>query len=406
MLQHAGQPARCLVRPGDKVQEGMLIGKAEGASSANVHSSIPGIVTRVSEVPGADGIASVAALIEFGGEFDRTGKPSAATEWEKLPRAELLGRIRSCGVVGLGGGLLPTHLKLAPGAERRTVFLVANGIECEPSLHADVSLMREKSRQVVAGMRICQRILEATRMVLAISESSREELEPLFREASGKDELEIVALSGRYPQGHEDLVRKAILSRDSLSNGGAAGGGAGTCIILNVATLYAVFEAVVMQRPLIERYVTVTGSAVRRPGVLKVRIGTRLGDLFEECGGLMEPPGKVVVGGPMRGISVASLDFPVTKGVAGVMAFTRAEARPGFALPCIRCGACVEACPWELVPTRLNKLVERGDVTTALAEGLSSCTECGCCAYACPSRIPLVDTLRRGKRLGAVGDHG
>lgn len=225
---------------------------------------------------------------------------------------------------------------------------------------------------------------------------------PLFREASADGAVETVALPGRYPQGHEDLVRASILARASLSNGSAAS----ACVVVNVATLYAVYEAVVAQRPLIERFVTVTGSAVRKPGVLKVRIGTRVGDLFEECGGLTEPPGKVVVGGPMRGISVSSLDFPVTKAVAGVMAFTRAEASTGFQLPCIRCGACVEACPWELAPTRLNKLIERGDIAGALAEGLSSCTECGCCAFACPSRIPLVDSLRKGKRLGARASHG
>jgi len=173
-----------------------------------------------------------------------------------------------------------------------------------------------------------------------------------------------------------------------------------------VATLFAVYEAVVAERPLIERFVTVTGSAVRMPGVLKVRVGTRIADLFEECGGLVEQPGKVVLGGPMRGVSVASLDFPVTKGVSGVMAFTKAEARVGPELPCIHCGACVEACPWGLVPTRLHKLIEQGNIATALAEDLSSCTECGCCAFACPSKIPLVDSLRRGKRLGLVSNHG
>jgi len=157
---------------------------------------------------------------------------------------------------------------------------------------------------------------------------------------------------------------------------------------------------------LIERCVTVTGGAVRRPGVLKVRVGTRVGDLFEECGGLSEAPGKIVLGGPMRGASISSLDFPVTKGVSGVMAFTQAEARTGPELPCIRCGACVEACPWGLVPTRLHKLIQRGDVTAALAEGLSSCTECGCCSFACPSRIPLADSLRRGKRSGALSNNG
>ena len=408
MLQASGHAGPVLVRPGDKVQEGMLIGKAEGARSANVHSSIPGAVVRVIETKGADGLACQAALIELGGEFGRTGKPVSTSDWEKVPRAELLGRISSGGVVGLGGSLLPTHLKLARERGRSVSFLIANGIESEPSLHADVCLMKEKSREIAVGMRICQRILDAARVVLAIGELREGDLVPLFQEVftDTAPGFEIMALPGRYPQGHEDLVRASVLARAVSSNGTAGFVEDAECVVLNVATLFAVYEAVVLQRPLIERFVTVSGSAVRRPGVLKVRVGTRVGDLFEECGGLVEPPGKVVLGGPMRGVSVSSLDYPVTKGVAGVMAFTQAEARVGSQLPCIRCGACVEACPWHLVPTRLNKLIERGAIAAALAEGLSSCTECGCCAFACPSRIPLVDGLRKGKKLGAFDSHG
>ena len=408
MLQHAGMPARCLVRPGDKVQEGMLIGKADGARSANVHSSVPGTVVSVSETKGADGVACQAALIEFGGEFGRTGKPISTSDWQALPRAELLGRISACGVVGLGGGLLPTHIKLARERGRAVSLLIANGMESEPSLHADFCLMREKSREIAVGMRICQRILDAARVVLAISELSEEGLAPFFRRAFAETGggFEIMALPGRYPQGHEDLVRGSVVARTASSNGNPPCVESVDCVVLNVATLFAVYEAVVLQRPLIERLVTVSGSAVRRPGVLKVRVGTRVGDLFEECGGLVDPPGKVVLGGPMRGVCVSSLDYPVTKGVAGVMAFTRAEARGGSQLPCIRCGACIEACAWGLVPTRLNKLIEQGSVAAAIAEGLSSCTECGCCAFACPSRIPLVDGLRKGKKLGAIDTNG
>ncbi|HUI72562.1 MAG TPA: RnfABCDGE type electron transport complex subunit C [Spirochaetia bacterium] len=409
MLQHVGPPARCLVRAGDRVQEGMLIGKADGPRSANVHSPIPGTVVAVEQTQCADGTSSLAAIIEFGGEFTRTGKAHALTDWEKLSRSELLRRIESAGVVGLGGSMIPTHLKLTREPSHKVGILIGNGIESEPSLCGDVSLMREKSRGVAIGLRICQRILEATRVVLAIGQSNEEELAPLFREAFADDGapwFEITACAARYPLGHEDLVRTAILSKGSLSNGSGKLDDGADCVVLNVATLYAIFEAVVEGRPLIERFVTVTGSAVRTPGVVKVRFGTRVGDLFEECGGLVQPPGKVVLGGPMRGISVSSLDFPVTKGVSGVVAFTKAESRSGPQLPCIHCGACVEACPWGLVPTRLHKLIEQGNTAAALSEGLSSCTECGCCAFACPSRIPLVDSLRRGKRLASVRSDG
>jgi electron transport complex protein RnfC len=367
---------------------------------------LPGIVVGVSEAKGADGVVSQAALIEFGGEFGRTGRVFTPSDWERLGRNELLGRIRACGVVGLGGGLVPTHLKLAREPSRPAAFLVANGVECEPSLHADVCLMREKSREITTGMSICQKIIDAARVVLAVGEPYEEELAPLFRDAFAHTTqgFEIMALSQRYPQGHEDLVKASVLARAAGSNGAEVG--LVECVVLNVATLFAVYEAVVLQKPLTERFVTVTGSAVKRPSVLKVRIGTPVGDLFEECGGLIEEPGKVVLGGPMRGISVSSLSYPVTKGVAGIMAFTHAEAGGGRQLPCIRCGACVEVCPWGLVPTRLNKLIEKGNVTEALAEGLSSCTECGCCAFACPSRIPLVEGLRKGKQSGASRNHG
>ena len=407
MQQHAGSPASCLVRPGDRVQEGMVIGKADGVRSANVHSSIPGTVVSVEEITGADGTVSRAALVEFGGEFARTGRPRVDNDWERLSRADLLGRIQACGVVGLGGSLVPTHLKLARQPGHPVALFIANGMECEPLLSGDVSLMREASSEIATGMRICQRILEASRVVLAISESYEEELLPLFRRAfeESAGSFEIACLASQYPRGHEQLVKAAILKRASPSDGNGEYTGP-ECVVLNVATLYAVCEAVVHDKPVMERIVTVTGSAVRRPGALRVRIGTPVGDLFDECGGLVEPPGKVILGGPMRGVAISSLDIPVTKGVLGVVAFTREEARISAEMPCIRCGACVDACPWGLVPTRLHKLIQRGDAAAALAEGLSACTECGCCAFVCPSRIPLVDSLRKGKRMGASSDHG
>jgi electron transport complex protein RnfC len=205
-------------------------------------------------------------------------------------------------------------------------------------------------------------------------------------------ECEIVLLPPRYPQGNEQLVVASIVGAPSPVATSAS------TVVLNVGTLLALFEAVVLDRPLIERVLTVTGDPVRTPRNLKVRLGTRIGDLFDDCGGLVAEPGKIIIGGPMRGIAIDTLDVPVTKGTAGVMVFAGADARTPTEWPCIRCGSCVEACPWDLVPTRLYKLVQQGDLSAARKEGLARCTECGCCAYACPSHIPLSAVLRGGKQ--------
>jgi electron transport complex protein RnfC len=396
LLQHSGKPAVCLVKPGDRVREGMLIGKADGSRSAHVHASIPGTVVEIREHSLPTGETCAAVTIELGGEFETSGRPRARREWQRLPRLDLLDRVRAAGVVGLGGGSVPTHLKLAAPPGAPPSILVANGVDSEPSLCADDALLREKPFEVIEGLRICQALLAPARTVIALGERS-EDLVPEFERLSLESGMkaEVTVLPSRYPYGQEQLVL------ESLGAGSARGRppGAGTSpVVLNVATLFAVFEAVVLDKPLVERVLTLTGNSLAHPQNLKVRFGTAIGDIIDECGGLTSDAGTVVMGGPMRGISVQSLDLPVTKGTAGVVAFGGAAARTRKELPCIRCGSCIEACPWDLVPTRLSKLVRIGDTEAAAREGLSKCTECGCCAYACPSRIPLVAILREGKR--------
>lgn len=400
MLQHAGPAAVCVVKPGDFVREGMLIGKADGVRSANVHSSIPGRVVEVRRFTSHQWAPCDAVVVELGGEFDKSGKPLTLHGWENLSRADLLGRIQSAGVVGLGGELVPTHLKLAMTPGRVVSLFVANGIDCEPSLSADYALMREKPNEIVEALRICQSLVGAGRVVLALSEEA-EDLVSEFERARKRAnaQYEIVLMPSRYPRGNEQLVLSSL-------DGEQPAGSHASSVVLNVATLFAVYEAVVMSKPLIERVLTVTGRPVAAPRNLKARLGTPVGDLFDDCGGLTTEPGKIVLGGPMRGVAIASLDVPVTKGTAGVTAFAGAEAKPRKEWPCIRCGICVEVCPWDLVPTRLYKLIQQGDIGTAMSEGLARCTECGCCAFACPSHIPLVDILRAGKESRGRALHG
>ena len=400
LLQHAGVAARCIVQPGQLVREGMLIGKADGAASANIHSSIPGRVAEVRAWSTVGAPPCEAIVIELGGEFDRSGRLQETRGWESLSRFDLLGRIQAAGVVGLGGGQVPTHLKLALTPGRTVSLLVANGVDCEPSLSADSALMREKGREISEGVRICRALLNPARIVLALGEESEglaAEYERHF--AALHMSCDILVMPSRYPRGNEELILSTL-------DGGRPAAPSASSVVLNVATLNAVYEAVALDRPLIERVLTVTGDPVAAPKNLKVRIGTRIGDLFDDCGGFTTAPGKIVMGGPMRGIAVTSLDMPVTKGTLGVVAFSRAEAKGRTQWPCIRCGACIEACPWDLVPTRLFKLILNGDSGRAAAEGLDRCTECGCCAYACPSHIPLVDVMRRGKREQGRGTHG
>ncbi len=399
MLQHDGSPAHCLVKEGDLVREGMLIGKADGPRSANVHSSIPGRVIEVKPVDLPGGHRSTAVVIELGGEFDRSGKRVEHRAWENRASVDLLGAVQAAGVVGLGGAQVPTHLKLAAAPGETVELCVANGVDSEPSLNADDVLMRDKSAQIIEALRICGRLVGARRLVLALGEHA-EDLVTSFERAL-KDQgvaCEIILLPSRYPQGNEQLVLSSL--------DGGTHTAPGTRRVLNVATLYAVWEAVVLGKPLIDRVLTVTGGAVAAPANLKVRVGTNVGELFEECGGFIGAPAKIVVGGPMRGCAVPSMDVPVTKGTSGVVAFSRGEAKQRVQWPCIRCGSCVEACPWDLVPMRLYKLVEQGEPRRAMQEGLDRCTECGCCAFACPSSIPLVVGLRAGKAAAAGGSHG
>jgi electron transport complex protein RnfC len=390
-----GAPAECLVEAGQTVREGMLIGKAPGVFSANVHASIPGKVKEIREIYLANGMPSKAVVVEFEGEFDRGA--GGAVQWRDKEPQELLDLIREQGVVGMGGATFPTPIKFTTREGNPVEYFVVNGVECEPFLTADHRLMMEKTAAILEGIEIVRRILSPGRVLIGVEENKPDAVEALRAETvRSSAEVEVVVLKTRYPQGDEKQLLKALTGREVPSGGLPLDIGA---VVSNVGTVYAIYEAVVQGKPLIERIVTVTGPAVKSPANFKVRIGTPVGNLLEECGGFSIPPGKIVAGGPMMGFALADPGVPVVKGTSGILALSKRQSKPVLETPCIGCGRCVASCPFGLSATTLYKWIEHREYKEAMAAGLMDCKECGCCAYVCPAHIPLVQGMKLGKLM-------
>lgn len=395
--QHIGAPAEAVVQKGDTVGEGMLIGRAQGMVSANVHSPVPGTVSEITSIYLPNGTRTDAIVIELEGEFKRLGKEPSRRDWSGLDGKAILGLIRKHGIVGMGGATFPTHVKFSLPKGKRCEYLIMNGTECEPYLSADHRLMVERPDQVLEGLRIVEHLLGPDHVVIGIEVNKPDALSAMQRavKAAGLS-YRVAPLKIKYPQGDEKQLIKAICGREVPSGGLPLDIG---CMVSNAGSLHAIYEAVVFDKPLIDRLVTVGGGAIARPANLKVRIGTPIGELIDECGGFTRIPAKIVAGGPMMGQTIYDLDTPVTKGTSGILALTEREVRPALRTACIQCGRCVDACPIGLQPTRLFKLIDHFEQEQAVAEGLMDCRECGCCGYICPARIPLVQGMRVGKRM-------
>jgi electron transport complex protein RnfC len=399
LLQHQGEPADCLVHPREAVREGMLIGRARD-SGAHVHSPVPGIVKYIADITLPWGDKTPAVFIELGGEFNRLGREVHTHPWEGIPKDRLLSVLADKGVVGLGSGI-PVHRKLAIPEGKTVKTLIINGIECEPYLCADHRLMIEKTEEIIGGAHIAQVITRPARCVIAVTSDKHDALNALRKKASeAKVDIEIKSLWSKYPLGDEKQLVKAVTGDEIPSGGTALDAGA---LVLNVGTALAIYDAVVLQTPFIERAITVAGRAVKEQGNLKVRIGTPLADLVEECGGFTQMPEKIVIGGPMTGWGIADLAAPITKTTSGVLFLSAKEIHDSRRTNCLNCGRCIRSCPMGLQPSVLYKWVEHSAYAEARAEGIMDCSECGCCAYACPARIPLVREIRAGKLIVQSG---
>jgi electron transport complex protein RnfC len=333
--------------------------------------------------------------VEFEGEFGRSGREPAAGAWESSTAEELLNVVREMGIVGLGGATFPTPIKYSVREGSRVEYFVVNGVECEPFLTADHRLMLEKSEEILVGAAIVARLLSPRQVLIGIEENKPDAIAAMQRAsvATGLG-YPVIPLKLKYPQGDEKQLLRALIGREVPSGGLPLDIGA---VVSNVGTVFAIYEAVALGKPLIERIVTVSGQALDSPANFKVRVGTPIANLIEECGGFSAPPGKIVAGGPMMGFAMSELGVPVTKGVSGVLALPQELTRPAKQTPCISCGRCIAHCPLGLSPTTLFKWIDHQQYEQALAEGLMDCKECGCCGYVCPARLPLVQSMKLGK---------
>ena len=397
--QHIGAPAQPVVQKGDLVKVGTIIAKTGGFVSANIHSSVTGKVTKLDSFFDAGGYKRPAIVISVSPEeelweerIDRT--PDLVKECTRS-KQEILDRISSAGIVGLGGATFPTHVKLAPPPGSKAEVLIINAVECEPYLTSDHALMMTKGDEILVGVSILMRALEVSRALIGIENNKKDAILRLSQLAMDYPGIEVMPLKVQYPQGGEKQLIDAVLRKQVKSGALPISAGA---VVQNVGTVFAVYEAVQKNKPLIERITTVTGKHLEKPSNYLARIGTPIGHLISASGGLPEDTGKIIGGGPMMGKALLSPEIPVTKGTSGVLLLPREESVRQPMRNCIRCAKCVNVCPMGLNPAFLMRDVQYSDWEATEKGFIVDCIECGSCSYTCPASRPLLDYIRTGKQ--------
>lgn len=390
-LAQGGAPCEPLVKKGDAVLAGQKIGESKAFVSAPVHASISGQVVGIETHLLPTGREGQVVVIE--GDGTDTWAQTSGRSLDELTVEDLKALIREAGLTGMGGAMFPTHVKVSPPPGKVFDSVIINGAECEPYLTCDQRLMTEEPKKIILGLKAWLKVTGAKQGFIGIEHNKPEAIQALQAAAAGERNVEVVPLRTKYPQGSEKQLIKAILGREVPSGGLPVDAGA---LVQNVGTAYALATAIETGRPLVERVVTVTGTPLKRPQNLKVRLGTLCSDLLALCG-LEGEVGKIISGGPMMGIALPTADVPVIKGTSGILLLTPQEAEIPPERPCIRCGRCVDACPIGLVPTFLDQFCRKEMWDRAEEYHVQDCIECGSCAYVCPSKRHLVPALRLGK---------
>ena len=398
LQQHIGAPAKALVKKGDHVKVGQLIGEAGGYVSAPVHASVSGTVVDIQPCVLASGVQSPAVIIDndYKEEWVEL-KPS--THPETLSAAELQQIVREAGIVGLGGATFPTAVKITPPNGKKIEKLVINGAECEPYLTADHRLMLEKSAEIIDGIRLMMLALDVKEALVGVEDNKPDVIQKLSEIADDPkrdplDQVRVLPLKSRYPQGAEKVLVQACTGRKVPAGKLPADVG---CLVMNIGSLSFLASYMRTGMPLTLKRVTLDGSAIAHPQNVIVPVGTPIKDVVAFCGGYKAEPKKLIMGGPMMGVAITSDELPILKQNNAILAFDQREAQLRQPTACIRCGRCVAACPMHLMPTKLEQAVERQDVEALQSLDIMTCMECGCCSFSCPAGRRLVQAIRLGK---------
>ena len=400
LSQHIGAPAKPVVKKGDKVKVGTLLAEAGGFVSAPIYSSVSGTVVKIDEAIDATGYRKPVIIVKVEGDeweesIDRSDKLETLEAHPELTSEEIVERIKKAGVTGMGGAGFPTFIKLCPPPTAKAECVILNGVECEPYITSDYRLMMEHADEILIGLDLLMKAVKVTKGYIGIEENKPKAIELFEEKTINNPNVEIVPLAKKYPQGGEKQLVDAVIRRQVPAppaipvNVGA--------VVQNVGTAFAVYQAVMKNKPLFERYTTVTGKKLEKPSNFLVRMGTPMIDLINECGGMPEGDNKLLAGGPMMGKALISADVPVTKGSSGVLLLTREESVRKPMSNCIRCAKCVNACPMGLVPSLLMNATEFKNWELAEKNHITDCIECGSCSYTCPANRPLLDQIRVGK---------
>lgn len=395
LSQHIGAMAKPLVKAGDRVLVGQKIAEKGGFISANIHSSVSGTVKAIEKRLVATGGMVDSIIVENDGMYEEA-TPIFSGNPDELSKDEIIKIIEEAGIVGMGGAGFPTNVKLSPKNADIIDSIIVNGAECEPYLTSDYRRMVEQTDKLVKGLKIVLKIFPDAKGYFGIEDNKPEAIEALLKATENEDRIEVVPLKTKYPQGGERSMIYAVTGRKINSKMLPADVG---CIVHNVDTIYAIYNAVYNGKPLIERIVTITGDAVSTPKNFQVRIGTSFRELIDAAGGFTTEPEKIISGGPMMGFSFFNIDVPVVKGSSSLLAFIKDDVSHEEPSACIRCGRCAAACPEHLLPMKLAALAGQNEPEEFKKLGGMECVECGCCSYVCPAKRQVTQSVRSMKIL-------